>query len=400
MTDDILKGLRFFVCDRKLLTYKWRDDNPDAVERLNEVGIMASNKDNDVEKALFYFKEAIEEGNINAMINGFTVLWTAGYYGRAGLWLQIMNSKKMKSAKCLYNEAMLWYYGENIENNPFNRNINNARYFLDYILSHFDEFIKDDHDIVQESYIFSLKHGLHRYGDVVFNRYEDWKIERWQNRRNLAVIGNNLYYALYNEYHYEPWVLEDIAFGERLEKCVFRNLDELYLEDGWQLCITLGDPNGFKVFNNQDELPFYRNLKLPISKKLRGAPGKRTAWQAYLLYSAYRIMPLGERDLYKASRPIFTSRDLNLNSFPTQIPSGHFDKVIDDIKNLELTDKDVYPRVHKVSDIKYEIESIWWNDWKGLFMERAVIEFDLKSNAINMEVNGEIIIFSYECQLI
>lgn len=386
---DKLIGLRCFDCERDFCTYTWKDDNPDAVERLNEWGIMANNKENDAERALFYFTEAVEKGNLNAMINGFSVLWNAGCYNRAVCWLQTMNSKVRKNIKCLWNEAMLWFYGSKLENNPLKRNVNRAKELLDYILIHFDMFNNESHKIVQCAYIFSLKHGLHKLSDDVLRPYEDWKIEWWQNRRNFAVTGNNLYYALYNEYHQFPWDIGHFVGDEWLESYVFRNLDELYLEDGWHLCITLGDIHGFKVYKDRS--------KAPLCKKLKGSIGKRAAWQAYLLYSAYRIMPLEDHDNYDACRPIFTTRDFDLNSFATFMPDNHYGKVIEDIRKLELTDKDIHPRVHQVSDFKYEVECIWWNDWKGLFKERAVVEFDPKTYAPKMEIAGEGIIYDYDC---
>lgn len=294
----------------------------------------------------------------------------------------------------MWNEAMLWFYGSRLENNPLKRNFNRAKELLDYIIIHHDTFKEQDKDnrkIVQRAYIFSLKHNLHKIGDEALKPYEDWKIEGWQNRRNLAVTGNNLYYDLYNEYHHLPWDVGHYVGDEWLGHYVFRNLDELYLEDGWHLCITLGDIHGFYAYKD--------NKKKPLIQKLRGAIGKRAAWQSYLLYSAYRIMPLEDHDNYDACRPIFTARDLDLNSFATFMPDNHYDKVIADIKALGLTDKDIYPRVHQITDYRYEVECIWWNDWKGLFMEKAIVEFDPKTYAPTMEVIGENIIYTYECPI-
>lgn len=64
----LLYGLTSFDSARNFCTYTWKDDNPDAVERLNEWGIMASNKENDAERALFYFTEAVEKGNIDGKV--------------------------------------------------------------------------------------------------------------------------------------------------------------------------------------------------------------------------------------------------------------------------------------------------------------------------------------------
>lgn len=386
---DILFSLRQFDCDRNIITFTWKDDNPDAVERLNEWGIMANNKENDAERALFYFTEAVEKGNINAMINGFSVLWNAGCYNIAVCWLQTMNSKEVKNIKCQWNEAMLYFYGNKLENNPLKRSVNKAKELLDYIIIHFEEFISDNRKIVQSVYIFLLKHGLHKIGDDVLSSYEKWKIEGWQNRQNLAVTRNNLYYALYNEYHYLPWDVGHVVVDEQLERYIFNNLDELYLEDNWHLWVTLGDIHGFQAYQGKK--------KVPLNKVLRGAISKRAAWQSYLLYSAYHIMSLEGHDNYNACRPIFTTRDLDLNSFATFMADNHYDKVVEDIKKLELTDKDIYPRVHQISDFKFEVECIWWNDWTGLFKERAVVEFDPKTYAPQMEITGEGIIYDYDC---
>lgn len=389
---DIIIGLFSFDSQRDLYTWSWVDDNSDEVERLNEWGIMAENKENDGERALFYFTEAIEKGNTNAMINGFSVLWDSECYNSATRWLQSMNTRDIKNIKCLWNEAMLYFYGDNIENNPLKRNKSKAKELLDFIILHYNIFKdcnKDNRRIIQAAYIFSLKHNLHKLGDDVLRPYEDWKVEWWQNRRNLAVTGNNLYYALYNEYHHIPWDVGHYVGDEWIEKYVFRNLDELYLEDGWHLCITLGDIHGFYAYKGKK--------KAPLIKKLKGTIGKRGAWQSYLLYSAYRIMPLEDHDNYYACRPIFTTRDLDLNAFTTFMPDSHYDKVIADIQDLKLTDKDVNPIVRQLSDTKFEIDCIWWNDWKGLFREYALVEFNPKTNTPTMEVLSTQTIYPYQC---
>lgn len=390
---DILLGLFSFDCQRDLYTWSWVDDNPDEVERLNEWGIMANNKENDGERALFYFSEAMEKGNTNAMINGFSVLWNSECYNSAARWLQSMNSKEIKNIKCVWNEAMLRFYGSTLENNPLKKDYNKAKELLDYIILHYDVFKSKDkynRTIVQNAYIFSLKHKLHKLGDDALKPYEDWKIEGWQNRRNLAVIGNNLYYAL-QEYHSFPWDVGHYIGDEWLEKYVFRNLDELYLEDEWHLCITLGDIHGFYAYKG--------DKKEPLCKKLRGAISKRAAWQAYLLYSAYRIMPLEDHDNYDACRPIYTKIDLDLNTFSSFMPDRHYDKVTADLQKLELTEKDLYPKVRQISACKYEVEAIWWNDWKGLFREYALVEFNPKTNTPTMTILSTKTIYPYECPI-
>lgn len=48
-------------------------------------------------------------------------------------------------------------------------------------------------------------------------------------------------------------------------------------------------------------------------------------------------MPLEDHDNYDACRPIYTKRDLDLNTFSSFMPDRHYDKVTADLQKLELT---------------------------------------------------------------
>lgn len=153
-TSDILIGLSDLDCARDLDTTIIKNNNSDDEKWLNKQGIIAFKRENDGECALFYFRKAIEKGSIDAMINGFYVLWHYKCYIRAYNWLHKMNTNEnKKNIKCLWNEAMLWFYGNNLENNPLEQNIIYAKKLLNYIVYNADKFI---HDNIENKEIVTL----------------------------------------------------------------------------------------------------------------------------------------------------------------------------------------------------------------------------------------------------
>lgn len=374
-----------FDCERDIITSTWVDDNSDEAEALNERAIMAQ------EKSMALFTDAIEKGNIHAMFNGYVRLYGTQRYKEAGLWLVSMNSRPAKNIKCLWNEAMFRYYGKDIPNNPLKGSKRRSAELLHYIVGHYYDFIEKYGKIVQEAYIFILKHNLGKISNHALCSYELWKSVELEHPINYAAIGHNLYHRL-NGYQNIPWDIKYFVNSDDLQEYVFGSLDELYLDGDWRLYFIFSRHiQGFQVQKG-------KKLK-PLCMKLRGSICKRAAWQAYLLYSAYRIMPLFDHDNYDACRPIFTTRDLDLNSFATFIPDSHFDKEIADIQKLELTEKDVNPTVRQLSDTKFEIDCIWWNDWKGLFREHALVEFNPKTNTPIMTILSTQTIYHYECPI-
>lgn len=106
-TKQRLYGLTHFDCARDIRTSTWKNDNPNKAEKYNEMGIMFCNKDANTDLSIINFEEAIDHGNIDAMINGFGVLWNAGFYLYSYSWLKRMNDRPVKNIKCLWNQAML-----------------------------------------------------------------------------------------------------------------------------------------------------------------------------------------------------------------------------------------------------------------------------------------------------
>ncbi len=396
LANSVLCSLWAFDCERDLYTTNWVDDNPDEIERLNELGIMASNKDNDVNKSLKYFKEAIDKGCISAMSNGFTLLWSRGLYQDACSWLYEMCNKPTKNIRCLWDSSMLHFYGDRIKNNPIKRNKDKATELLEYIVSHYFDFIDGkEYRILQKAYIFMLRHSIHKIGESPITAFELWKKMNLEWNCNYAAIGHNMFVD-FDEYKGTLWALDNIDYihhNDEFNNRIFSRLDELYLPIGWKLGYKYEDIYGFHVWKSK------LNNKKPLNKYLLGTCSKRAAWQAYLLYSWYRCMPLEDHDNYEACRPIFYATDLSLWGFASYMPDNDYDDVTADLKDI-FTDEMLMPTVECIGtrNNQFGITCVWWNDWRGLFKEKAIVEFD-KNNRPIMKVIFSEPLYPYECPI-
>lgn len=390
-TKQLLYGLTHFDCARDIRTSTWENDNPNKAEKYNEMGIMFCNKDDNTDLSIIYFEEAVDYGNINAMINGFGVLWNAGFYLYSYSWLKRMNVRPIKNIKCLWNQAMLLYYGSDIEHNPVKQNKKEATVILEYIVGHYYDFLENkSREIVQKAYIFLLKHNLHKIGDASLSAYELWKDMTIERRKNYAAIGYNMFVAL-SEYHDFPYDLGHFIGDEFMNSKVFHCLDELYVMDDWNLGFVIGDMRGIFLFKES------ASKAKSLDKYLRGTCTRRAAWQAYLLNSWYKCLPLEDHDNYDACRPIFKADDLSLWRFSTFMPDRDYDTVTEDMKTI-FTDEMLMPTVECIGTSKNQfcITCVWWNDWRGLFKEKAIVEFD-KNNRPTMKVLSSETLYKYWC---
>lgn len=394
IANNILCSLWSFDCKRDLYSSDWVDDNPDEIERLNELGIMSANRDNDINKSLSHFQEAISKGCVAAMSNGFTVLWTRRLYQDACSWLDKMCNKPTKNIKCLWDNALLHFYGNAIEDNPIKQNKRKAIEMLEYIVSHYFYYLEGkDFRILQKAYIFMLKHSIHRLGESPLSAFELWKKMNIECEYNYAVIGHNMFID-FDEYQGTLWAMNDMEYSTHIDDIndrVFTHLDELYLPIGWKLGYEYEDIRGFHVWKSN-----LSNRK-PLNQSLIGTCSKLAAWQAYLLYSWYRCMPLEDHDNYDACRPIFNKNHLSLWGFDTFMPDNDYDVVIEDLKSF-FTDEVLRPTVEYVGSSKnqFVISCVWWNDWRGLFREKAIVEFD-KHNRPTMKVLSSETLYKYWC---
>lgn len=389
--NNYLKGIYSFDCERDLDCMEYRNDNPDKTEALNEQGIMASNLEDDPDKAIALFRDAISIGNIHAMINGFTILWCAQRYADAIDWLREMNSRSNKNPKCLWNEAILLFFGKKIDNNPIPQSRTNAKSLLEQIVCQYFLYANDDYKrIIQDAYIFMLRHGLHKVGDNLLSAYEHWKSMTYEYTPNYSIIGNNFYNAL-QEYHFEPFDSGIIVEADVLNNKMSYFLDELYLQKDYRFGMEICDIQGLYGYNGRH--------KLPLHKVLRGTICKMSAWQAYLIYTSWKFLPLEDHDNYDACRPIFSFEDLTLPNFCSEMSDSDYSEIVSDLQSIKWKKDMIVPNVSSIKNNKHQfvVKCTWWNDWRGLFREIAMIDFNPKTNVPSIISTYSETLYPYIC---
>lgn len=117
------------VCHRNLKIYRESGD----LNKGNDAAVIYANGPLD-DYAIELFTELAEKGCHNAMLNLFTIYWSnRSEYKKAVEWLQYIAGGDNTSIKCLWNLAVLYYFGENLPNNPLTKDHTKAKNILSHI---------------------------------------------------------------------------------------------------------------------------------------------------------------------------------------------------------------------------------------------------------------------------
>lgn len=122
-----------------------KERTPEALNRL----AMALNANLDTRGSVDLFREAVDKGSHNAMINLFTVYWSIEFnYDLAVDYLLEVEKKDSPSLKCLFNLALLYYLGRSIPENKLRKNIKRSIRILERIVAYkHDESSWDENEI-------------------------------------------------------------------------------------------------------------------------------------------------------------------------------------------------------------------------------------------------------------
>jgi hypothetical protein len=181
--------------------------------------------------------------------------------------------------------------------------------------------------------------------------------------------------------------LRNVVVKENKPYSIFEKLDELHLVgDNLKLHIAtshtreIGDTSYF-VFNDTE-----RARATDVFANIKTQPSEKSAWQIYLLYTAYAVMPVFWHGAYDLRKFIFDEADLN--DIP---PLRYTDLQILSIDNLLL------PRVEMTSDKKEaSIYCTYWNEWQGLVREHIVLSFN-EDETTSLEKEEFNILYKYDC---
>lgn len=330
------------------------------IEAANNYGIYLANS-GDSAKALAVFTEVSELGCQNAMLNIFSVYWVNEQnYNKAVEWLEYIAGAENPSLKCLWNLAALYYFGENLPNNPLRKNLIKAKSLLSRIKDIPMDGLDDNYKCVvaDAGKFYSLI-------DVI---------------NDFSISGNDIHSV----------ITESIVKTEGLKDKgeLFSHAKALRPISGWKLGLKLadedtddiGDESSFYLYNDNGQERSIEERGILVQPTAMGA------WQYYLLMTSSTIMPVFWHGGYSVRKFIFSTEDL---------------KSIEPIENLDFSilnrDGILLPKSVMAEDGKSaDVYCSYWNDWKGLVREHVRITFNADGTATYGKPE-EFVYYKYDC---
>ena len=339
------------VCHRNLKAYKATGD----LDKGNDAAIILANGSRG-DDAIAIFTELSEKGCHNAMLNLFTIYWSnKGDYKKATEWLQYITGVDAPSIKCLWNLAVLHYYGENLPNNPLPKNHIKAKELLTRIKNQPMDGYSDD------------------FKRVIANAIKFYPLVDRLN--DFSLSGIDIHDIIRNS------IVKTIGIKDKGE--LFNRAKALSLKSGYRLGLHLadngtheiGDESYFYIFDDHGiEHKIFQSRIDPEdvdTSLINVMPTAMGAWQLYLLITSPTIMPVFWHGGYIVRKFIFSVDDL---------------KSIEPIEHLDFStlnhDGLLLPDVIMSEDGKEaDVYCCYWNDWKGLVREHMRIRFNSDSTA-------------------
>lgn len=349
-----------------LEAYKMFDD----LEKGNDAAIICANG-SEQDFAISLFTELSEKGCHNSMANLFTVLWSnVEDHKKATDWLKYVEKFDDPSLYCLWNLAVMYFTGEDLEQNFLDRDLNRANEILHRIIS-------------------SQKHPLYKEDTVFFANAKKF-LNAFDLTNPYSIKGEEIHKIIQNS----------IVLTENLKNKgeLFNYAKGLTLADGYSLGLhvasekthDIGDESRFFIYDgNGKEYPLHKSrldLDEVDCKFLHVAQTAMGAWELYLLMTSPTIMPVFWHGGYICRKFIFSYQDTKKIK-----PITDYD--------FSILDKDgiLLPSVILLPDkTSSEVYCCYWNDWEGLVREHAHVNFKYDGTA-SIKTVDKFTIFEYDC---
>lgn len=354
------------ICRNNLNEYRQTGN----LEKGNDAAIIYANGSFS-DEAIELFTELSEKGCHNSMLNLFSIYWSnRGEYKKATEWLQYITGGDNPSIKCLWNLAVLYYFGENLPNNPLTKDHTKAK----NILSH-----------IKNIPMAGKSNDVKR---VIANAIKFYPLVDKLN--DFSLSGIEIHDIITNS------IVKTKDIKDKGE--LFNRAKALSLKPGYKLGLhiadentpDIGDESYFFLYDNSGaEHKIYKSRINPEdvdTSLIEVAPTAMGAWQLYLLITSPTIMPVFWHGGYNVRKFIFSVDDL---------------KSIEPIQNLDFTilnqDGLLLPVVTVSKDgSAADIYCTYWNDWKGLVREHVCIMFNADGTA-NYGNPDEFCFYHYDC---
>ena len=354
------------ICRNNLNEYRQTGN----LEKGNDAAIIYANGSFS-DEAIELFTELSEKGCHNSMLNLFSIYWSnRGEYKKATEWLQYITGGDNPSIKCLWNLAVLYYFGENLPNNPLTKDHTKAKNILLHIKN--IPMAGKSNDIMR----------------VIANAIKFYPLVDKLN--DFSLSGIEIHDIITNS------IVQTKDIKDKGE--LFNCANALSLKSGYKLGLHIADENTPDI---GDESYFFLydcsgaehkihksriNLEDVDTSLIEVAPTAMGAWQLYLLITSPTIMPVFWHGGYNVRKYIFSVDDL---------------KSIEPIQNLDFTilnqDGLLLPVVNVAKDRKTaDVYCTYWNDWHGLIREHVRIMFNPDGSA-SMGKPDQYTFYKYDC---
>lgn len=354
------------VCRNNLNEYRQTGN----LEKGNDAAIIYAN-DSFSDEAIELFTELSEKGCHNSMLNLFSIYWSnRGEYKKAVEWLQYITGGDNPSIKCLWNLAVLYYFGENLPNNPLTKDHTKAK----NILSHIKDIpmVGKSNDVMR----------------VIANAIKFYPLVDKLN--DFSLSGIEIHDIITNS------IVKTKDIKDKGE--LFNRAKALSLKPGYKLGLhiadentpDIGDESYFFLYDNSGaEHKIYKSRINPEdvdTSLIKVAPTAMGAWQLYLLITSPTIMPVFWHGGYNVRKYIFSVDDL---------------RTIEPIQNLDFTilnhDGLLLPVVNMSKDRKTaDVYCTYWNDWQGLVREHVQVKFNSDGTA-SIGKPDQYTFYKYDC---
>lgn len=313
--------------------------NDGVAEAGVNLAIISVNHDGDIPKGMEYLKAAIDNDSANAMINYFSLLWGDAQYYEAADFLLKVSLRINTSVHCLWNLALLYYYGDAISHNPVQEDRTRALNLLQRIIDreHDSSNEEDAWKTINEAKTFLNQ--AYSLKDILAESAIDF------HRRVASIISeatqdcddkSELFYALKSLTLPEPYKIG----VDRAQYKGIGSISSLYIF------------NDDQDFSEDDIFNFIQVEKSKIG-----------AWQAYLLKTCDAILPVFWHGGYNKKKFIFTDEDIK------EIPLLR-------TRDMSSFERVIYPSVDFIDTNIASVNCCWWNEWHGLVRETMLVKFD------------------------
>lgn len=322
-------------------------------EAYNNLGVYYHHSD-DLDRALFYYRKAVENGSKNSMHNLFNLLWNNGQHEEAISFLIECSTISQTSVHCLWNLAYLYLTGENTPNNTLAMDRDKA-------IEQFSMIPDIESD---EGYADNIK----KQAKALYEHLSAGELNEY------SCKATEYYDVLLNVPH-------DCGDSSR----ILMSLNKITCPRRMQLSILPASEQGSGDISRLC-LRYGKDTIMDIFRYLDVEKSPMGAWQVYLMHTSPCYLPVFWHGAYNRRTFIYDKHSLKYT------PVADYD--MDGIDLAPKVQFNLYGGLEE--GFTAIVSACYWNDWEGLVREKVEIKRHVTIGTRVKQLGHEVL-FEYEC---